>query len=264
VAITAPTALAAVTTRTPAITGTAGNATGDSTTVTVRLYAGASPTGTPVQTLSATRTTTTWTATPASLANGTYTAVATQADGSGNTGTSTAVTFTVKVPPRAVMISAANGGTRAGRLERGDTITFTFDEPIAATSILSTFTGACASVNVRFFHNTAGDRFTVLDSANAANVKLDGGTTTTGGVDTKATALVTATATFTGSTMTQSADGKSFTIVLGTAPTTGLGTTAATAANMSWTPKAGPTDVATGTALTSVAAVSETDNDIDF
>lgn len=262
IAVTAPAAAAVLTTRTPAISGTAGNATGDSTTVVAKLYSGASATGTPLQTLNATRTTTTWTATAASLANGTYTAVATQADGAGNTGTSAARTFTVAVPPKAAMISTANGGT-AGRLGKGDSITFTFDEPMDKTTVLSTFTGASASVNVRFFNNAAGDRFTILDSGNVANVKLESGTTTAGGVDTKAVNLVTLTATFSASTMTQSTDGKSFTIVLGTAPTTGLGTTAAAAANMSWTPKVGPKDQA-GTAMTSVTAVSETDTDVDF
>src|SRR5439155_1596059 len=83
---------------TPTFSGTAGTAPGDSATVTVRVYAGATATGPPVQILTATRDGTTGAftvdASPA-LADGTYTAQASQSDAAGTTGTSTPVTFTV-------------------------------------------------------------------------------------------------------------------------------------------------------------------------
>ena len=58
--------------------------------MTVNIYAGATATGSPVQTLAATRSGGTWTIDGSpGLAAGTYTAQATQTDTAGNTGTST-------------------------------------------------------------------------------------------------------------------------------------------------------------------------------
>jgi hypothetical protein len=262
VAITLPAAGASTKVTTPVISGTAGNAAGDATTVVVRVYAGASVTGAAVQTLNAGRTATTWSATPTTLADGVYTAQATQADTAGNTATSPPRTFTVDTAlPRPAMIAAANGGANAGRLNAGDSIAYTFSEAISPTTVLSTFSGGTttASVRVRFTNNASNDRFTVLDSASAANVRLDAGTTT--GVTTSAN-LVTATVTWP-ATLSQSSDGRTFTVVLGTAPASGLATVTNAAKNMSWTPKVGPADLA-GNALTAVAAIPETDSDVDF
>src|SRR4030095_11187644 len=81
----------------PTFAGTAGIAQGDGTTVTSRLYAGPSPTGSPIQTL-----------TPTVQANGSfsvaalgalipgaYTAQVEQGDAAGNRGLSAANTFTI-------------------------------------------------------------------------------------------------------------------------------------------------------------------------
>lgn len=81
---------------TPTLTGAAGRATGDSRTVSVLVYAGSGPVGTPLQTLTATRAGDgSFSVTPASLAEGKYTAQAVQSDADGNVGTSNAITFTV-------------------------------------------------------------------------------------------------------------------------------------------------------------------------
>jgi hypothetical protein len=80
----------------PVIRGAAGAASGDLTTITVKIYIGTGTGGTVSQTLTPTRSGATWSAAPAPLANGgTYTVQATQADSAGNTGTSTARTFTI-------------------------------------------------------------------------------------------------------------------------------------------------------------------------
>ncbi|MCA1684345.1 MAG: Ig-like domain-containing protein, partial [Actinobacteria bacterium] len=81
---------------TPTFAGAAGTASGDSATVTVKVYAGGSASGTPVQTLTTTRTGDSWSleATTA-LADGTYTAHAEQDDAAGNVGRSGANTFTL-------------------------------------------------------------------------------------------------------------------------------------------------------------------------
>ncbi len=98
VTITAPTNGSSSTTTTPTFAGTAGDATGDGTTVTVQVYSGPSVSGSPVQTLVATRSGTAWSVPAAALTVGTYTAQAVQLDSVGHTGTS-ASTFTIVAPP---------------------------------------------------------------------------------------------------------------------------------------------------------------------
>lgn len=80
---------------TPTLSGTAGDAPGDGSTVTVKVYAGGAAAGTPVQTLVATRDGSAWSVDAAALAPGTYTAQAEQSDVAGHTGLSAPATFTV-------------------------------------------------------------------------------------------------------------------------------------------------------------------------
>jgi hypothetical protein len=84
----------------PTFTGVGGTAGGDASTVTVKLYSGPDPTGTPLQTLTATIGTGGAYAVLASapIDPGTYTARAEQSDSVGNTGSSSANTFTVGDP----------------------------------------------------------------------------------------------------------------------------------------------------------------------
>jgi peptidoglycan/xylan/chitin deacetylase (PgdA/CDA1 family) len=78
------------------LAGRAGNAVGDSSTVTVNIYSGTTPTGTPVQSMPVNRSGSNWSwALTAALANGTYTAQAVQADNAGNTGVSAPRIFRV-------------------------------------------------------------------------------------------------------------------------------------------------------------------------
>jgi hypothetical protein len=125
--------LAAVSTPTsavrPALSGTAGTQTsddthsGDSATVTVKIYAGSDTTGTLVRTLTASRdgsgnwsiAAADWnTQTQAALGDGTYTARVVQSDDAGNTGNSTARTFKVDATaPAPTLTSPANGSSVA-------------------------------------------------------------------------------------------------------------------------------------------------------
>jgi hypothetical protein len=100
VTLTQPASGASTSDTTPTFAGTGGTAAGDAATLSVAVYAGASASGTPVQTLSAPVSSGSWTvdASPA-LAPGTYTAQARQSDSSGNVGLTAAVTFTVLAPP---------------------------------------------------------------------------------------------------------------------------------------------------------------------
>lgn len=255
---------------TVALGGAAGNATGDAASVTVNVYSGSTATGTPITTRTVTRTNATWSTTLTNLAQGTYTAQATQSDSSSNTATSAARTFTIdSTAPTPVSMSAVNGSGTAGHLDAGDTITFTFSERMLPSSILSTWNGASATpVKVRFFNGNGSnaDSFTVLDTSNNATLKLENGAASgPGGVTLGGSAnYVTGTVTF-AATMTQSSDGKSFTIALtGSSDNASKITAAAVAAkSMTWTPKAGSTDMA-GNALASTQSWSETDVDKDF
>jgi PKD repeat protein len=111
--VTAPADGTSTNDTTPQYSGAAGNLTGDSATVTVKVYAGATATGAAVQTLPATRTGATWTVTGLTpLAEGTYTVQATQLDAAGNPGTSTAKTFVVDTTPPAVTLTAPADGLR--------------------------------------------------------------------------------------------------------------------------------------------------------
>ena len=246
------------------LSGAAGNATGDSTTVTLDVYSGSAATGTPVLTRSVARSGSTWSTSVTTLGQGTYTAQATQADAGGNTGKSATRTFTIDTTaPTRVSIAAANGAGTPAQVDEGDAITFTYSEPMLASSILSGWTGtSAATVDVRFFSGT-NDAFTVLDSSGAANVKLDAGTTGGGGVSLASGSYVKNTVNFT-ATLTQSADRRSFVVTLGSPDNASrLQTTPVPARNMVWTPKAGPTDLA-GNALASTATYTETDSDQDF
>ena len=252
VTLTAPTA-GSTTGPTPTLSGGAGNATGDGSTITVKIYSGSTATGTAVQTLTPTRSSATWTTTASALTSGTYTAQATQTDSAPSTGTSAPVTFTVDATkPTAVSVVAANkaGGT-AGKIEAGDTITFTYSEPITAASVWSTWNGSSTSVKTRFT-SSGNDTFTVLDTSSNATIAL-------GSVATNAD-YVSGTTTFT-STMVRSADGASIIVTLGTPSR--VQTSANVGRNMSWTVGAGIKDLY-GNTIVTPATYNQTDTGVDF
>jgi hypothetical protein len=111
VSVTAPVAGAVLNSSTPTVGGLAGQASGDDPSVTLKLYAGSTVAGSPIQTDKVTRSGASWTTgAVAALADGTYTALAEQSDEAGNTGTSAAVTFTVDTSPPVVSVTAPVAG----------------------------------------------------------------------------------------------------------------------------------------------------------
>jgi hypothetical protein len=96
--ITGPAVDARVETQTPTLTGTAGNAAGDASTVTVRIYSGEVATGAPIQTLTAPRSGASWSVVTGALPLGDYTAQATQTNAQGINGISGPVKFHVVAP----------------------------------------------------------------------------------------------------------------------------------------------------------------------
>jgi Big-like domain-containing protein len=240
---------------TPTLSGNAGTASGDGTTVTVRIYSGTTATGTPVQTLTPTAVSGTWSTTAATLTSATYTARVTQADSLGNTGTSAPHTFTVDtIAPTATNIAAANGGATAGKVEAGDIITFSYSEPIDPATVLAGWSGASTAVQVRI---TAGvlapDPFTVLDGSGGTAVHL-------GAVQSNGD-YVTATATF-AATMVRSADHASVVVTVGANQSGVMSPLAVGAQNMTWTVDGAVKDLA-GNAVTTTS-VTESASDVDF
>jgi hypothetical protein len=99
---------------TPTVGGLAGTASGDSSTVSVRLYTGQTPTGTPFSVPTAQQSSGQWSLTSPTLAEGTYTARAEQDNTPAGTGFSDPHTFTVDTTAPTVTITGPSGaGTDA-------------------------------------------------------------------------------------------------------------------------------------------------------
>ena len=132
----------------PAFGGTGGTAGGDSSQVTVSIYAGSSASGTPLQTLAASvdpsgifsaRT-------QSALAGGPYTAVASQSDSAGNLGRST-ITFSVDASADPKLIAAGDIGSCAS----------TGDE--ATGQLLNSMPGTIAAVGDLAYDNGTALQF---------------------------------------------------------------------------------------------------------
>jgi hypothetical protein len=193
----------------------------------------------------------------ATLAAGTYSYSLTSKDLVGNSRTQGDYTVIVdNTAPTAAGIQTANraGGT-AGKPELGDSITYTFSEPIDPHSILANWNGQATSVVVRLT-NATGDPLTVYNAANATQLPL--GSVNLGRND-YVSSSVTFGASGTASTMVQS--GNAITITLGTA--SAATTTAASTGTMSWTPSASAYDRA-GNAETTTARAETGSADREF
>ena len=107
VAVTTPVAGAVLNSSKPTLSGLAGQAGGDDPSVTLKLYAGSTVAGSPMQTYKVTPSGANWTTgAVAALADGTYTVLAEQSDEAGNTGKSAAVTFTIDTTLPAVTLTS--------------------------------------------------------------------------------------------------------------------------------------------------------------
>jgi hypothetical protein len=151
-------------------------------------------------------------------------------------------------------VQTANGGATTYRPDLGDTVTFTYSEPVERNTILPTWTGATANVVVRINNGTGGnnDTLQVYNSANTVLLPLTNAT----GLNLGRTDYVGTNRTFgaTGTPSTMVRSGNSITITLGTQ--SGAGTTAAGNGTMAWTPSASVTDRAGNAGST--ALVNET------
>jgi len=106
----------------PTFSGLAGSASGDESTVTLKIYDGASVSGTLAETVNAKREGGHWTVTGAPLANGEYTVQAEQSDNTDNVAKSEPVTFEVSAT---VTLDESDFTERGGELLTGPTPRFT-------------------------------------------------------------------------------------------------------------------------------------------
>ena len=180
-----------------------------------------------------------------------FTVTATDVSGNISTAFTGSVTVDNTVPTGA-NVQTTNAGT-ASRAETGDTIIYTFSEPIDPNSILALWTGASTLVTLRLNNSGTGDNVTIFDSANTALLPL-------GTVNLNRTDYVGGNRRFTGSTMVMS--GSTITITLGTLAG-GVTTLAGGTAAMAWTPAIAATDLA-GNACALTVANEATPLDRDF
>lgn len=185
----------------------------------------------------------------ASAAQG-YAYSITATDNAGNTATNSSFTVVMDTTaPAGSDIQTTNAGT-AGQPGAGDTIVYTYTEPIDPESILAGWTDASTGITVRFA--TSGYAVTIWNAANTAQLPL-------GSINLGA-AYVTANTTFS-ATMVRS--GATITVTLGTL-TSGTVKTNTTAKNMVWTPGATATDAAGNACSTSNKTEINPPVDIDF
>jgi hypothetical protein len=150
--------------------------------------------------------------------------------------------------PTASDIQTANvGGGTNGLAEAGDTITFTFSEPIDPNSVLAGWGGGSTPVTVRLVNGAlpANDSVAIYNQANTAQLPL-------GSVDLGLLTYTLADVNFTGSTMQMS--GSTITVTLGTA--SGSAQMNLLNSTMTWTPSTTATDRAANACVATAAAES--------
>lgn len=173
-------------------------------------------------------------------------------DAAGNADTVGGFTVTIdNTPPAGADVQTANAsGGIVGRAETGDTVTFTFSEPIEPDSILAGWDGGPTTVILRLVNNPGGDRIQIRVGA----ITLPFGTVNLGRTD-----YTNATRNFTGSTMQMT--GSSITVTLGMP--SGAVRTAAGPGTIIWTPVNTPYDRAANPCLI-IAAIESGAVDPEF
>jgi hypothetical protein len=178
------------------------------------------------------------------VADGNYDLRATAVDNAGRSTTSATVTSrrVDNTAPTGTNVQVANGSGTAHKMDAGDTLTFTWSEQLAPSSILSGWTGSSTTVTVRVADNSSNDTLSIWDAANTTRLRITGLSDLTLRADRTASAGAVFTA-----TAVQS--GSSVTITLG-ALQSGTSKTNTKSQAMAWTPSTLATDLA-GNAVSS-------------
>jgi chitinase len=190
------------------------------------------------------------------IADGVYSGRMTATDSTGKTSISAVISFTVdNTAPTATDVQGANGGT-AGKMDAGDTLTFTYSEAMLPSSVLAGWSGASQAVTVRVNNVTNKDTIDVYDAANTTKTNLMSATQALQlDQDWVSTAVVfNATIQRVGSTVVLTFG----TLVSGTVRTT------VPKGDMTWTPSTAVTDLAGNASTTSAGLKESGAGDIDF
>jgi hypothetical protein len=173
---------------TPTISGTAGTQAPDAThsadsgSVTVKIYAGPTPTGSPLQTLTSLVTAGAWSVTPVGLpANAQYTAQVTQTDAVGNSGTASK-TFVIDTVAPAVTAAMSNGGGGSKITVAGTAGTQTADASHSADAT-TVSVAICTAANYTSHGNTCSSAWAAFNTA-AVAIAAGAYTVTTGNIGT--------------------------------------------------------------------------------
>lgn len=196
----------------------------------------------------------------ASLADGDYSFSITAKDGADNARTYKDPAVKVdSSAPSAADVQSANGGSTAGRPEEGDTVTFTYSEPVDPYSVLTGWGGGKTNVVARIVNGgllgLGNDELVVYDPTNTTQLSL--GSVDLGRTDYVGTELLGGLTTF-GASLSPStmvADGRTITVTLGTPAELDVNT-AADSGTMAWAPSDGATDAAGNKAASTAAQES--------
>ncbi len=202
------------------------------------------------------------------VADGSYDLRAVLLDASGKTTTSATVSGRTvdNSPVRAVDIQATNGGGSAGKLDNGDTLTYTYSERIKPSTVLAGWDGSARSVSLRLRDGNllglgnSGDSIDVLSGSTSVNL----GSVLLNRDFIKSNKTATFNATMTATTASVAGVNRTVvTIQLGTlASGSGLKTVSSTG-TMKWTPSASATDLS-GNACSTTPATETGTVDRDF
>ncbi|MBM7465915.1 Ig-like domain-containing protein [Microbacterium esteraromaticum] len=197
------------------------------------------------------------------VADGAYDLRAVLVDGAGKTTTSAIVTNrrVDNAPVRGADVQTANGAGTAGRVDVGDSITFTYSKQMSPASIAAGWNGGSTAVTLRLRDGgltgvgtgSAADSVDVLigsSPVNLGSVNLRGDYIKTGKTSTYAATMTATTVTVNGASVTV------VTVTVGSLTSGGAVRTATTSGAMIWTPSTNATDL-TGAHSTN-APVTET------
>lgn len=195
------------------------------------------------------------------VADGLYDFRAILVDGTGKVTTSTTMSArrVDNSPLRGLDVQTANGGASAGKLENGDSVTFTYSDQVNLATVTSGWGGASMAVTLRV---RDGNLLSLGNKGDTLDVQRAGGTVSLGSVNlkedyVKSGKTATFNATMTASTAT--VNGVTVTVVTVRLGTLASGTGIRTVSNVSalvWSPSGAVTDLF-GNAC-STAPVTET------
>jgi len=189
--------------------------------------------------------------------DGSYTLRAVVTDNAGNVASATS-TFTIdRTAPSGTDAQTSNQGSTTGSAEQGDTVTFTFSEPMNPASILAGWDGTSTGVVARMTNSGGSDGLEVWNSTDTVQLYL-------GSVD-LAGNYVSADVSFgaSGTPSTIIMTGNTITVTLGTPNAPGSIRTVPVGGGMTWTPSAAATDRA-GNACSTAAVTESGPQDLEF